>query len=194
MLVYMASGRVVTILLKAGKLAEMAYSVDYPVPNLKPPQPANDPPSVSPEKVKRETARKELADKMLAEVKQEPKGDAGISAGGLTLRPYRTERLGDLALVSFDVENTTKSVVDLEEPQINLVTEAGKGKDRKKTPAKIEPIELVQSKVSAKHLQPGERAMCVIAFRPPVHDSDQQVVLAISNRATADRPARYRIE
>jgi hypothetical protein len=97
MLVYMASGRVVNILLKAGKLAETAYSVDYSVPSLKPPQPANDPPPVPPEKVRRETALKELSDKMLAEVKGEPKEDAGISAGGLIIRTYRTERLTDCA-------------------------------------------------------------------------------------------------
>jgi hypothetical protein len=194
MLVYMASGRVVNILLKSGKLAETAYSVDYPVPNLKPPQPANDPPPVPPEKVRRETALKELADKMLAEMKGEPKEDGGISAGGLMLRAYRTERLDELALVSFDVENTTKTVVDLEDPQINLIT-AEKAKDRKKAiPAKVEPIELVQSQVSAKQLKPGERAICVIAFKPPVHDSDQQVVLSVSNRALADQAAKYRIE
>jgi hypothetical protein len=195
MLVYMASGRVVNILLKAGKLAETAYSVDYPVPNLKPPQPANDLPPVPPENVRHETALKELSDKMLAEVKGEPKEDAGISAGGLMLRAYQTERLGELALVSFDVENTTKTVVDLEDPQINLITAAEKAKDRKKAiPAKIEPIELVQSQVSAKQLKPGERAICVIAFKPPVHDSDQQVVLSVSNRALADQAAKYRIE
>jgi hypothetical protein len=194
MLVYMASGRVVNILLKAGKLAETAYSVDYSVPNLKSSQVANDPPPVPPETVRRETALKELADKMLAEVKGEPKEDAGISAGGLMLRAYRTERLGERALVAFDVENTTKSVVDLEDPQINLIT-AEKAKDRKKAiPAKIEPIELVQSEVSAKQLKPGERAICVIAFKPPVHDSDQQVVLSVSNRALADQAAKYRIE
>ncbi len=195
MLVYMASGRVVNIVLKSGKLADTAYSVDYPVPNLKPTQTANDPPPVPPEKVKRETARQKLADKMLAEVRQTPKDDTGIAAGGLMLRPYRTERLGDLALVSFDVENTTKEVIDLEDPQINLVTAAEKAKDRKKSiPAKVEPIELLQSEVSVKQLKPGERAMCVIAFKPPVHDSDQQVVLSVSNRAMADRPATYRIE
>ncbi len=195
MLVYMASGRVVNILLKAGKLADTAYSVDYAVPNLKPLQSTNDPPPVPTEEVKRENARKDLADKMLGEVRNTPKKDAGITAGGLVLRSYRTERLGELALVSFDVENTTKSVVDLEYPQINLVTAAGKAKDRKKgTPAKIEPIELVQSEISAKQLKPGERAICVIAFKPPVHDSDQQVVLSVSNRAMADQPATYRIE
>src|SRR5690348_2369133 len=32
MLVYMASGRVVNITLKAGKLNDTAYSIDYPVP------------------------------------------------------------------------------------------------------------------------------------------------------------------
>jgi hypothetical protein len=196
MLVYMASGRVVNILLKSGKLAETAYSVDYPVPNAKPPQPADGPPpAVPPEKAKRETAREELADKMLAEVRQTPKDDTGIGAGGLILRPYRTERVGDLALVSFDIQNTTKTVIDLEDPQINLVTAAEKSKDRKKAiPAKVEPIELVQSEVSAKQLKPGERAMCVIAFKPPVHDSDQHVVLSVSNRAMADRPAIYGIE
>ena len=195
MLVYMASGRVVNILLKSGKLADTAYSVNYPVPNLKPAQPANDPPPVPPEKVKLETARQELAGKMLAQVRQTPKHDTGIAAGGLIFRPYRTERLGDLALVSFEVENTTKEVIDLEDPQINLVTAAEKAKDRKKAiPAKVEPVELLQSEISVKQLKPGERAMCVIAFKPPVHDSDQQVVLSVANRAMADRPATYRIE
>src|SRR5262249_20596092 len=172
MLVYMASGRVVNIMLKAGKLADTAYSVDYPVPNVQPATPANDPPPV-PESVKRETARTELADKMLADVKQEPKKNAGIAAGGLMLRFYRTERVGELALVSFDVENTTSNVIDLEDPRLNLITVSAKSKDHKKGGvSKIEPIELAQSEVSAKQLRPGERAVCLIAFKPPVHDSD----------------------
>src|SRR5437868_11963448 len=78
MLVYMASGRVVNIMLKAGKLAETAYSVDYPVPNAQPAAPANDPPPMPVEGVKREIAREELADKMLADLKQAPKKDAGV--------------------------------------------------------------------------------------------------------------------
>jgi hypothetical protein len=193
MLVYMASGRVVNIMLRAGKLAETAYSVEYPVPNLKPP--VNDPPPAPAEKLSRENERTELAEKMLAEVKNTPKKDAGVAAGGLMLRFYRIERFADLALVSFDVENTTKSVVDLEGPQINLVTAAQKNKDRKKAaPAKIEPVELVQSELSAKQLRPGERAACLIAFKPPVHDSDQQVLLSVANRAMADQPATHRIE
>jgi hypothetical protein len=195
MLVYMASGRVVNIMLKSGKLADTAYSVDYPVPNAQPAAPVNDPPPVSVESVKRETAREELADKMLADLKQAPKKDAGVAAGGLMLRFYRTERIGELALVSFDVENTTKGVIDIEDPRLNLVTAAEKSKDRKKgTPAKIEPIELAQSQVSAKQLKPGERATCLVEFKPPIHDSDQQVVLSLSNRAMADQPAKYRIE
>src|SRR5690348_15705966 len=113
MLVYMSSGRVVNIMLKAGKLADTAYSVDYPVPNVQPPTPPNDPPPAPPETVKRETARSQLESKMLSEVTTTPKKDAGIAAGGLTLRFYREERLGDLALVSFDVENTSKNVIDL---------------------------------------------------------------------------------
>ena len=196
MLVYMASGRVVNIMLKAGRLADTAYSVDYPVPIIQPVIPAHDPPSAPANNMKREIDRTELADKMLAEVKEAPKKDAGIAAGGLTVRTYRTERMGDLALVSFDVENTTKSVIDLEDPRMNLVTAAEKGKNRKKSgaAAKIEPIELVQSEVSEKQLRPGERAACLIAFKPPVHDSDQQVLLSVSNRAMADQPATYRIE
>jgi hypothetical protein len=195
MLVYMASGRVVNIMLKAGKLADTAYSVDYPVPNVQPATPPNDPPAVPAEKTTLETARAELANKMLTEMKQEPKKDAGIAAGGLMLRFYRTERLGELALVSFDVENTTKNVIDLEDPRMNLVTVVEKSKNRKKgAAAKIEPIELVQSEVSGKQLRPGGRAVCVIAFKPPVHDSDQRILLSVSNRAVADQPATYRIE
>jgi hypothetical protein len=155
----------------------------------------NDPPAVPPEKTTRETARTELADKMLVEVQKGPKNEAGISAGGLVLRFYRSERLGELALVSFDIENTTSNVIDLEDPRLNLVTAAEKSKDHKKGAAsKIEPIELAQSEVSAKQLRPGERAVCVIAFKPPVHDSDQRILLSVANRAMADHPATYRVE
>jgi hypothetical protein len=196
MLVYMASGRVVNIMLRSGKLAETAYSVDYLVPNTQPATPSpNDPPLVPAVKTNRENARTQLADKMLAEVKKAPKKDEGVAAGGLMLRFYQTKRLGELALVSFDVENTTNGVVDLEDPRINLITAAANNKDRKKgAAAKIEPVELVQSEISAKQLGPGERTICLIAFKPPVHDSDQQVVLSVSNRAIADQPAKYRIE
>ncbi len=197
MLVYMASGRVVNIMLKAGKLIETAYSIDYPVAGAQP-QHNPAPPQADPEvieRAKRERARKELSEKMLDDVKKSPKKDAGIVAGGLVLHPYRTERLDELALVSFDIENTSAAVVDLEEPQINLVTATDKGKDRKKgVPAKVEPVQLAESVVSVKQLSPGARSVCLIAFKPPVHDSDQHVVLSVSNRAMADQPATFRIE
>src|SRR5438552_18914622 len=50
MLVYMASGRVVNIMLKSGKLADTAYSVDYPVPV----PPATNPAPVPSDKKSRE--------------------------------------------------------------------------------------------------------------------------------------------
>jgi hypothetical protein len=197
MLVYMASGRVVNIMLKAGKLAETAYSIDYPIADA-PIQHDPAPPQVDPEvieRAKRDEARKDLTEKMIDEVKVSPKKQAGIVAGGLTLRPYRTERLDELALVSFDIENTSADVVDLEDPQIKLVTAADKGKDRKKgVPAKVEPVQLAESVVSLKQLPPGVRAACLVAFKPPVHDSDQHVLLSVSNRAMADQPAIFRVE
>jgi hypothetical protein len=196
MLVYMASGRVVNIMLKAGKLAETAYSIDYPVAGAQqhdPPPPQVDPELI--ERVKRERARKELAEKMVNDVKTSPKNQTGIVAGGLILHPYRTERLDELALVSFDIENTSAAVVDLEDPQINLVTPADKGKDRKKAvPAKVEPVQLAELVVSLKQLPPGARAVCLVAFKPPVHDSDQHLILQVSNRAMADQPTTFRIE
>jgi len=192
MLVYMASGRVVNIMLKAGKLADTAYSVDYSLPA---PPPVKDSSPVSSEKTTREHAQEEFASKMLADVKNARKDAPGISAGGLLLRYYQTERLNDLAFVSFDIENTTKAVIDLEGPQLNLVTAAEKSKDKKKgLPAKIEPIEMTQAVLSSKQLAPGERAVCLIVFTPPVHDSDQQVVLSVGNRAMVDQPAKYRVE
>lgn len=197
MLVYMASGRVVNIMLKAGKLAETAYSIDYTVADAQARhQPA--PPEVDPEvieRAKRERVRKELTEKMLDDLKKSPKKQAGIVAGGLTLHLYRTERLDELALVSFDIENTSAAVVDLEDPQINLVTATDKVKDRKKgVPAKVEPVQLAESVVSLKQLSPGARAVCLVAFKPPVHDSDQHLMLQVSNRAMADQPATFRIE
>jgi len=198
MLVYMASGRVINIMLQAGKLAETAYSIDYPVPHAQPEPEPTPPPAVSPEmleKPNRERTRRELTDKMLDEVRNNPKKQGQIIAGGLSLHFYRTERMDELALVSFDVENTSAGVIDLEDPRINLVTTADNGKDRKKNiPAKVEPVQISESFVSVNQLPPGARAVCLVTFKPPVHDGDQQVTLSVSNRAMADHPATFRIE
>src|SRR5437016_2071217 len=194
MLVYMASGRVVNITLKAGKLDDTAYSIDYPVPMA---QPNDDPPPISKEELEkklREQERSELAEKMIAEVKDHQKSQVGVVAGGLDMRFYSVKRLGALALVSFDVENTSSETVDLENPQVNLITASNNPRDRKKPLVKTEPVEIAQSAVSSTQLSPGTRAVCLVAFKPPIHDSDQQVVLSISNRAMADKPAMYRLE
>jgi len=198
MLVYMASGRVINIMLEAGKLAETAYSIDYPVPHAQPePQPA-PPPAISPEvleKGQRERARRELSNKMLDEVRNNPKKEGPVIAGGLNLHFHRMERMDEWALVSFDVENTSAGVIDLEDPRINLVTTSDNGKDRKKNiPAKVEPVQISESFVSVNQLRPGARAVCLVTFKPPIHDRDQQVVLSVLNRAMADRPATFRIE
>ena len=198
MLVYMASGRVINIMLEAGKLAETAYSIDYPVPHAQPePQPA-PPPAASPElleKAQRERARRELSKKMLDEVRNNPKKEGPVIAGGLNLHFYRMERMDEWALVSFDVENTSAGVIDLEDPRINLVTTADNAKDRKKNiPAKVEPVQISESFVSVNQLRPGVRTVCLVTFKPPIHDRDQQVVLSVLNRAMADRPATFRIE
>jgi hypothetical protein len=199
MLVYMASGRVVDITLKAGKLADTAYSIEYALPTAQhkvDPVKADPPPISKQELAKklRDQERSELAEKMIGEVEQTPKSEPGVTAGGLDLRFYSVKRLGLLALVSFDVENTSPDVVDLEDPQINLVTANDNQKDRRKAPAKVEPVEVIQSIVSPKQIAPGARAACLVEFNPPVHDSDQHVVISISNRAMADKPATYRIE
>lgn len=194
MLVYMASGRVVNITLKAGKLEDTAYSIDYFVPTA---QPKDDPPPVSKEELEkrlRDQDRSELAEEMIAEVKGHPKSQPGVVAGGLDLRFYGTKHLGALALVAFDVENMSATTVDVEDPQVNLITASNNPKDRKKPLVRTEPVEITRSLVSSKQLSPGERATCLVAFKPPMHDSDQQVVLSISNRAMADRPATYRLE
>ncbi|HTU47924.1 MAG TPA: hypothetical protein VMF91_22895 [Bryobacteraceae bacterium] len=199
MLVYMASGRVVDITLKAGKLADTAYSIDYVLPiapHKVDPEKA-DPPPISKQELEnelRDQERSELTEKMIGEVEKTPKSQPGVTAGGLDLRFYSVKRLGLLALVSFDVENTSSGIIDLEDPQINLVTANDNQKDRKKAPAKVDPVEVIRSIVSPKQLAPGARASCLVEFNPPVHDSDQQVVLSISNRAMADKPARYRLE
>jgi hypothetical protein len=194
MLVYMASGRVINIMLKSDKLADTAYSIDYPVGESQPPSIPVVLPALSAE-AKRERDRADLIASMLNEVKENPKTQNVVVAGGLTLHYYRIERLDDLALVSFDVENTSSQVIDLEEPQVNLVTDSDKSKDRKKNvPAKVEPIPLSECVVSIKQLPPGGQAVGLVAFKPPVHDSDQGIYLSLFNRAMADQPARYRIE
>ena len=132
---------------------------------------------------------------MLDEVRNNPKKEGQVVAGGLNLHFYRMERMDEWALVSFDVENTSVGVIDLEDPRINLVTTADNGKDRKKNiPAKVEPVPISESFVSVNQLRPGVRAVCLLTFKPPIHDRDQQVVLSVLNRAMADRPATFRIE
>jgi hypothetical protein len=199
MLVYMASGQVINIMLEAGKLAETAYSIDYPVPHPQPvAEPDPQPIAVSPEvleKASRDRVLKELSEKLIGEVRNNPKKQGAIIAGGLALHFYRMERMEEVALVSFDVENSSAGVIDLEDPRINLVTAADNRKDRTKNiPAKVEPVQISQSVVSAHQLPAGARAVCLVTFRPPIHDADQQLVLSISNRAMADHPATFRIE
>jgi len=116
MLVYMASGRVVNITLKAAKLEDTAYSIDYSVPTV---QPKDDPPPVAPEELAKQRSDEErsaLAEKMIADVQKTPKPQEGVVSGGLDLRFYTLKRFGALALVSFDVENTSSEIIDLEDP------------------------------------------------------------------------------
>ena len=75
------------------------------------------------------------------------------------------------------------------------MTTADNGKDRKKNiPAKVEPVQISESFLSTNQLPAGARAACLVTFKPPIHDGDQQVVLSVSNRAKADHPATFRIE
>ncbi len=193
MLVYMASGRVINITLRAGELAEAAYLIDYPVARREQNRPA--PPSAAEvARAKQEQVRTRLAEEMLGDVKEQTSKQPGSVAGGLNLRLGRIERLGEVAMASFAIENVSQGVVDLEGPQVNLVTLSDKKKDGKKLPANVEPIQFARSVISLRQLVPGARAAGLIEFKPPVHDSNQQVVLSVSNRAMADQPATIRIE
>ncbi len=198
MLVYMASGKVINVKLRTGGIDEMAYLIDYPVPKPEPQEVLLREPRLSPaerERLVQEQTVRLLVEEMFAEAKDTPKKDNASVAGGLALHLYRMERVDDLALVSFDVENLTSRVVDLVGPQLNLVTVAEKKKRGKKNTAlNIEPVPLLEARLSPRHLSPGERAVGVVQFNPPVHDSNQQVVLAVANRAMADRAAQVQIE
>jgi hypothetical protein len=190
MLVYMASGRVINVSLKSGELGETAYLIDYPVPKAEP-EPAPSPPLAK--KSEAEESIRRLVEEMVKEVKASERKEGGTTSGSLTLRLYRTERVGDLALVSFDVENAGSKIVDVEGPQLNLVTLGAKA-GHKKPAVNVEPVQLVESILSPKQLAPGTRAIGLIQFRPPVHDSNQRVMLSIANRAMADAPAQVQIE
>jgi hypothetical protein len=190
MLVYMAAGRVINISLKSGELGETAYLIDYPIPKVEP-EPAPSP--LAAKKSEAEESIRRVAEQMVKEVKASERKEGGATSGSLTLRLYRTERVGKLALVSFDVENAGSKIVDVEGPQLNLVTLAAKG-GHKKPAVNVEPVQLVESILFPKQLVPGARAIGLIQFRPPVHDSNQRVVLSVANRAMADAPAQVQIE
>src|SRR5256885_4432584 len=103
MLVYMASGRVVNIKLKAGKLEDTSYSIDYFVPTA---EPKDDPPPVSKEELEkrlRDQERSEIAEEMIAEVKDHPKSQPGVVAGGRGFWVFSTDEFCALArgFVSF---------------------------------------------------------------------------------------------
>ena len=198
MLVYMASGKVINITLRSGGTEQIAYLIDYPVPELEPKQALPLEPELSPaemERGKREHARRLLVAKMMEELKSSPRQGNAIVSGGLALRLHRIQRRDELALVSFDVENLTSDVVDLVGPHLSLVTVADKKKRGKKDIAlNNEPIPLLDSAMSQSQLSPGEKAFGVVQFIPPVHDANQQVVLSVANRAMADRTAQVQIE
>ncbi len=196
MVVYMASGRVINIILRSGEAVEKVFSIDYPLSKIE--SEHISPPAISPaeiEKLVQERANEMFAQGLIREMETSPKKDKAITSGGLTLRLYRTDEVGGVFFASFDVENTTRDRIDLQDPQLNLVTFGQKDKARrKKASLRVEPIHLLRASLSPEQLRPGERALGVVRFNPPVHDSNQQIVLSVANRAMADRPAQIPIE
>jgi len=64
--------------------------------------------------------------------KGHPKIAAWGCGGGLDLRFYGTKHLGGSGAGGLDVENMFTATVDLEGPQVNLITASNNPKDRKK--------------------------------------------------------------
>ncbi|HEX5483795.1 MAG TPA: hypothetical protein VFZ08_14320 [Terriglobia bacterium] len=199
MLVYMASGTVIDITLRSGAMQQTAYRIDYPLAErnriLRAPvfTPAALPQAAK--KRAQERASELLKKRLIGEMKISRKRAGGVSASGLVSHLYRIQRLGAFAFVSFDVENTSSMVIDLESPELNLATVHKRGKLRKKTVVlNAEPIRLAAAWLSPRQLQPGGRALGVVDFEPPAHDANQQIVLDIVNRAIADKPVEIRIE
>jgi hypothetical protein len=199
MLVYMASGRVIDITLRSGSMQQRAYRIDYPLAGEKPALRASVSTPVEPSHAAKnlvpERTSELLKDRLIEEMKTPSGKGRAVAEAGLASHLYRVKRLNRLAFVSFDVENASSKVIDLEPPVLNLVTLRRRGKLRKKMVVlNAEPIPLSGAWLAPRQLRPRDRALGVVDFKPPAHDANQQIVLDIVNRAMADKPVEIRIE
>ena len=89
-------------------------------------------------------------------------------------------------ILSFSVLNDSKHVIELLPPQIELTgTAHGNGGKR----IKGDPVAISDYRMTARHLEPGQRADGVIVFeRPSFKESSETLQLQLAQAEQVDRP------
>lgn len=89
-------------------------------------------------------------------------------------------------VLGFSVLNRSSRVIELLSPQIQLVG-AGNGKGNGRI--KAEPVPVAEYRMTARRLQPGERADGVVVFdRPAFKESRERLELELAEAEQVDRP------
>ena len=104
---------------------------------------------------------------------------------------------GDDTLVSYSVMNTTDHWIEVLPPQIELNSpevNTGKKKDKKKYEILAEQVPVVDFRVNARRLAPGERADGAVEFsRPSFKQSKDRLLLQLATASEVDNPLLLQI-
>lgn len=88
--------------------------------------------------------------------------------------------------------NTTDHWIEVLQPQIELnspTTETNKKKDKKKRPILAEQVAVVDYRLNARRLAPGERADGAVQFaRPGFKQSEDRLLLQLATASAVDTP------
>ena len=100
---------------------------------------------------------------------------------------------GDEMLVAYSVMNTTDHWIEVLPPQVELNSpnlEGKKKKDKKKHEILAEQIPVMDYRLNARRLAPGERADGAVQFaRPGFKQSEDRLLLQLATASAVDTPA-----
>ena len=92
----------------------------------------------------------------------------------------------DQTILGFSVFNRSKRIIEMLPPQLEL---SGAGQRNGTKPIKAEPVPISEYRITARKLEPGQRADGVVVFeRPSFKESSERLQLQLAEAEEVDRP------
>ncbi len=135
--------------------------------------------------VERSPVRIELPDLIAEQFDEQKSSSSPLWEGTELLAAVGKSRQDDnRTILGFSILNSSKRVIELLPPQIEL-SGAGHGAKR----IKAEPVPISEYRLTARRLAPGQRADGVVVFeRPPFKEFGEKLQLQLTEAEQVDRP------